>query len=405
MFFISAAAQKNSTKKITAEPVIPKENAKTACDCKDAVKININKTTTYGLTQPPVGFGSIQEITAKNKSDKSAFEEEHNSAWYLLDINYSGELVFDIIPQDSSNDYDFLLYKYTDSTFCEALQKKLLNPIRSNLSRVSVQTKGLTGLSSLVTNEFSGQGINAAYSKSIEVLKGQKYVLVLDNVYPEGKGHTIKFNFVKQAAIAGIIVGTDNQPVKAEISLTDFSGTIVTQANSGIDGRYKFNASLNEDQDYSLTFSSDSSFIAVKTLNTKDLKQTNTFTDIRTILPKLKKGEKYKMGTINFYGNQSDLLPESYSSVNALYMLMKKNKKMVIRIEGHVNPAYPKDDWQSLSEGRAKAVLFYLKQKGIEKERMSSIGFGASKAIYPIPKNESEGAANRRVEINVISIK
>ena len=405
LFFVFSYAQKDSVKKITNKQILTGV-FKTACDCKDAVKININKAATYGLTLPPLGYGGIQEITSKNKSDKLAFEKEHNSAWYLLNISFDGEFTFEVIPQDTANDYDFLLYKYTDSSFCNSLQKKLVKPLRSNLSRASGKAHGITGLSSEAKNEFVGQGIGTPFSKSINVSKGEKYILVLDNVYPNGQGHTLNFSYIKQVAISGIVLNADNIPVQTEISLTDNNGTIVSQLNTGKDGKYLMNAGLKEDLDYTLTFSADNSFIAIKTIDTKDLKQKNAFTDIKTVLPQLKKGSKYKMSSINFFGNEARLLPLSYSSVEALYKLMKKNKEMVIQIEGHVNGGKKgaEADEQTLSEERAKTVYDYLVNKGIDKKRISAVGYAATKMIYPNAKTETEGAANRRVEINVISI-
>ncbi len=407
LFFISALAQKNSVKKIAPKP-IPVVIKKLACDCKDAVKINIVKSSTYGLTEVPLGFGSVQEIKSKNKSDKFSFEEEHNSAWYLLNINFDGEFVFEIIPQDTTNDYDFLLYKYTDSTFCKSLQKKKIKPIRSNLSRANSQTKGNTGLSMEAIKEFVGKGIGSAYSKSVSVQKGEKYILVLDNVYPEGKGHTLNFNYIKQVSISGVVINADSVPIKAEVSLTDNKGTIVKQLRTSDDGKYTINAGLRMNEDYTLDYSSDSTFIAVKTINTKELKQTNSFVNIHTILVRLKKGKKYEIRSINFYGNSPELLPSSYSSVEALFKLMQKNNKMLIQIEGHVNAGgntkEEKVFEQILSNNRAKTVYDYLNKKGIETTRMTTIGYASSKMLFPHPKDEIESEANRRVEINVISL-
>jgi outer membrane protein OmpA-like peptidoglycan-associated protein len=80
---------------------------------------------------------------------------------------------------------------------------------------------------------------------------------------------------------------------------------------------------------------------------------------------------------------------------------------MIIRIEGHVHrPGKPVEDSenQNLSEYRAKRVYDYLIKKGIEKERMSTIGFSNKYMIYPNAVSEKEASANRRVEINVLSI-
>lgn len=413
LFFISALAQKDKPQKVVIKPALP-GTLKTSCDCKEAVKIDINKVTSYGFTLPPVGYGSVQEITSKSKSDKLAFEAEHNTSWYLLNINFDGEFIFEITPRDTTNDYDFLLYKYTDSSFCKDLQKKHLKPIRSNLSRASSDTKGITGLASNASNEFIGKGIGAPCSKSVKVLKGEKYILVLDNVYPDGKGHTLNFNYIKQVSITGIVLDCDSIPIKSEVLLTDYKGTVIKEINTENDGKYIINTDMKENLNYTLAFSSENSFFTINTLNTKDLKQPNVFTDIRTVLVRLKKGKKYNMNSINFFGGVSILLPSSYSSVEALYKLMKMNKNMKIGIEGHVNgmeqglkrgPLLAEQiSYQLLSDERAKKIYDYMVCKGIEKERMRTMGYAASKMLFPRPKNETESSANRRVEINVISI-
>ncbi|MES2139544.1 MAG: OmpA family protein [Bacteroidota bacterium] len=399
LFAIPSIAQKKSIEKTVTKP-LPIQTANIVCDCKDAIKINVTKVAKYGLTKPSLGFGSIQEITSKSKTDKSAFEAEHNTAWYLLNINFDGEFVFEITPEDSTNDYDFLLFKYTDTSFCKAIQKNELKPIRSNLSRLDTQKKGNTGLATDAKSELVGKGIGAAYSKSVKVLKGEKYILVLDNVYQDGKGHTLNFNYIKQVSISGVILDADSVPVKSKISFSDDKGNLVKQVNTESDGKYTINTEMKEELNYSLSFSSDSSFSSIKTINTNELKQNNAFTDIRTILVRLKKGMKYNMSSINFYGSQAILLPSSFSSLIALYNLMKKNKRMIIRIEGHIN-GYGD---HPLSVSRAKTVYDYLIEQGIEKERMSFIGFGGEKQLFPNTRDETQASANRRVEINVISI-
>jgi outer membrane protein OmpA-like peptidoglycan-associated protein len=131
---------------------------------------------------------------------------------------------------------------------------------------------------------------------------------------------------------------------------------------------------------------------------------------IKTILPKLKKGQKYKLGNINFYGDADILLPESYSSVESLGKLMKKNKKLIIQIEGHVNDAFKMEldttnayfD-QTLSEKRALTIYNYLIKQGISTNRISYIGLSNKFPIYKTPREEFQAQANRRVEIKVVS--
>jgi hypothetical protein len=84
---------------------------KISCNCNQAIKITLNKAIKYGPTQDTVGFGS-QEIPKKQKGSKFYFEQEHNTAWYYIDVKLSGNLILDIIPTDTTNDLDlFCLIK------------------------------------------------------------------------------------------------------------------------------------------------------------------------------------------------------------------------------------------------------------------------------------------------------
>ncbi|MEO6901769.1 MAG: OmpA family protein [Bacteroidia bacterium] len=377
-----------------------------ASDCKTAIPITVSGNMIYGVTKSPNGFGNIQEITTKNKL---LFEKEHNTAWYLLTIQRAGEFVLEIVPEDPKNDYDFLLYKYDASTFCDAFAKNTFIPLRNNLSRVDKSIQGITGLMANVKNTNEGIGVGNAYSQSISVKKGERYMLILDNVYPNGKGHTIYFNFLKQVTINGKVVDSDNKPVEAEMILSDNSGNTIEQFKSSADGNYSVKTDLKENQDYTLTSFSDSTFIQDKTLNTNTLKTENTFNEATFVLPKLKEGAKYNFGNINFYADRADLLPSSYPSAEALYQLLKKNKKLVIQIEGHINKGIVKSekditDNQLLSEQRATTIFNYLIKKGIAKERLSTVGLSSTQMIYPNAKNETEGKANRRVEIKITSM-
>jgi outer membrane protein OmpA-like peptidoglycan-associated protein len=390
------AFPQSKSKQLTGKPV--------SSDCPMAIPININTSTTYGPTISPSGYGKTQEI---KEGSRFLFDGEHNTAWYLLTISRDGELIFEIQPQDTTNDYDFLLYSYSDSNFCDLLIKNKLIPLRSNLSNITRSHKGVTGLKSNEINMTVGKGLGNANSGSLMVKKNERYMLILDNVTAEGKGHTIYFNFLKNVEISGNVINSDNVPVEAEITLSDNKGATVIEARSDKNGNYKIKAGLKENLNYNLSILSDSTFVQSQTINTIELKGKVAFSDIKVVLPKLKKGEKYKLGSINFYGNVAMLLPESFASVESLFKLMKKNKKMIIQIEGHVNdPGNMSDKGfdQTLSNERAKTIYNYLVKKGISKDRISFVGLSNNFPLYKKPANEFQAQANRRVEIKVISI-
>ena len=383
---------------------IPAKLKPIGSDYSSAIPLSINTANIYGPTDSTNGFGIKQEI---NNRTPKLFEEEHNTAWYILNMTRGGTFVFEIEPVDSTNDYDFALFNYTDSTFADNLKKNKLPPLRTNLSNLKFSKKGRTGLRPGEKDSLIGKGPGNAYSNAIKVTKGERYVLILDNVTPKGKGHTLFFSFMKDVEIKGKIVGADSLPLVADIILSDNKGNAVKETTSNANGEYKINTAIKENQNYSLTYIADNSFVQTTTINTKDLKGKSVFPDIKTVLPKLKKGEKYKLGNINFYGNVSIVVPESFSSLESLYKLMKKNKKMVIEIQGHVNdPVGSFDDAfdKTLSDARAAAIAEFLEKKGIEKDRVSSVGLSNKFPLYKKPVNEFQEQANRRVEIKVVSI-
>ena len=394
----------------SAQEKIIKPELKIAADCHDAIPITLVQPSKYGPTQSPHLFGSIQEFSADRNSEAS-FAQEHNSAWYLLNIKYDGELTFEIIPTDSMNDYDFLLYPYTDSTFCSSIINKSAKPIRSNIAANLHGTNGgMTGLTSNAKQDFHRQGVGDPLSRSITVKKGEKYMLVLDNVTPNGKGHTIYFHTFIKAEIKGIVLGPDSLPLIADVLLADPKGKTVGQTTTDASGKYELKADVEKNTPYSLVFSNDSSFIGTKIVNTADTKDGHTFKTMSAVLPKLKNGAKYPLGNINFYGNEARLLPESYPSVEALSRLMKKNKKMIIQIEGHVNGAgataheLEGAEFQDLSDSRAAMVRNCLIGAGISGSRMTTIGYAAKQMLFPHATNDEQQKANRRVEIKVVSI-
>lgn len=377
-----------------------------ACDCKQAVKLTIGWNYKYGPTVDTKGYGAVQEIPVSQKNSKYYFESEHNSAWYLLTINLDGDLIFDIKPVDSTNDYDFLLFKYIDTSFCRNFMERKLIPERSNLSRGNSKAGGETGLSSMAKQNYVKRGIGDAYSNSIPVKKGEQYMLVLDNVYDGGKGHTLFFHIGKNVTISGKVIDQDSVPINAEVTIKDKLGIVVAKTESNKrTGDYTLIAPLVVDQRYLLNIENYYSIADTKGFSVK-ASSPDTIKNKPRILPQMKPGKTFNMSDILFYGNSPEMLPVCLPRIDLLYAFLVVHNKMQIRIEGHVNaPGMPLGFDQGLSDARALTVFNYLSRKGIDTNRMSKIGYANRHPVYPDPKNEGEEQANRRVAIHIVSDK
>lgn len=113
-------------------------------------------------------------------------------------------------------------------------------------------------------------------------------------------------------------------------------------------------------------------------------------------------GEKLVMENVEFYINTFAIVKESRPRLFELLYAMILHPDLKIEIGGHI--CCITKDHRNLSNDRAKSIKNFLIQYGIAKERITFKGYGSTMPIYPIPENnESERAANRRVEITVLS--
>jgi outer membrane protein OmpA-like peptidoglycan-associated protein len=379
-----------------------------AGDIRNALNAGAVKKITIQCS--PVGPGESIEVASGKKKDKFYFEKENNVVWVKFTAVSNGALGFRIRPLSETDDYDFLLFKDEgDGTINKIISKKL-KPIRSNLARNKKETKGVTGLKHSATATHNVSGVQNEFSKPIPTKEGRKYYLVLNNVYPEGKGAIIYFDYSLTKKIKGTIKNDaeTGKLLEAEVTWDDdkTGETLAKTTTDPLTGEFEIIVPYDPSdlsKKYVLSAYSEKHFFKEKTITTKELKS-GPLKPINLILSELKKGKKNQLHNINFVGNQAVLLPGAYSSLKRLHKLMKKNKSLIIIIEGHTNGCTGGLDFvQRLSENRALAVQKYLIENGISENRMGTKGYNCKHMLYPNPINEKQSSLNRRVEILVTS--
>jgi outer membrane protein OmpA-like peptidoglycan-associated protein len=373
-------------------------------DCNTAVRLPIYKNFRYGMVAAPKGFGNLQEITSTQSG--LTFVQEHHTAWYILSFSKGGEFTFKINPIDSTNDYDFLLYKVADSLYCNQIKNKKIKPIRNNLSRNSLKTKGVTGLSVDATNLYSMPGPSVQFSKNINAQKGEQYVLLIDNVYKNGNGFSIDFELNNTIEIRGEVKDENGKPIIASVILTDSLGNTITETQTNHKGTYVINTAAQGNKSYQLNISGKNTFFETYTI-----KGNSNTTELKTVLPILKKGETYQLNNINFIPNSDEPLEEAFPAIRNLVKLMQANPDLKIVIEGHVNGTTADgyvlsseadvSKHESIAIARAQKVASFLKTAGINNNRYEIKGFGSRQMLFPNASTLAEQKANRRVEIRI----
>lgn len=122
-----------------------------------------------------------------------------------------------------------------------------------------------------------------------------------------------------------------------------------------------------------------------------------------SIKRKVKKGDKIRLENVNFRPGSTQLLPRSRKTLAELIELMNNYESIIIQIQGHI--CCNMNDTAGLSTARARTVYYHLIENGIHHYRLSYVGFGGTRAIYPIPESGNyQREANRRVEIEILNI-
>ena len=101
---------------------------------------------------------------------------------------------------------------------------------------------------------------------------------------------------------------------------------------------------------------------------------------------------------INFDTNKATIKPESKPIVDQIVVLLKDNPSLNVSVEGHTDSTGTPAKNKTLSQERAQSVINALVTTGIDKKRLSAVGWGQEK---PVADNRTEEgkAKNRRVEI------
>lgn len=190
------------------------------------------------------------------------------------------------------------------------------------------------------------------------------------------------------------------EPVDAVIELYDNeTEALLAEFNSGIEtGEYVI--SLPGGKNYAIAVQAEDYLFHSENMNISEAEvNREIINDIR--LKKVEVGETIVLRNIFFDTGAAELRPESYAELGILYKLMVDNPSLKIEISGHTDNVGSANLNQRLSERRARSVVDFLIERGIDNERLTYKGYGFEK---PIASNETAAGRqmNRRTEFEII---
>jgi type IX secretion system PorP/SprF family membrane protein len=110
--------------------------------------------------------------------------------------------------------------------------------------------------------------------------------------------------------------------------------------------------------------------------------------------------EKYNIQLkedFKFKFNDATLTSEAKNYLNDLAIMLKQNPELKIEVIGHTDDVGTEEANYTISEQRAKTVVEFLQDKGIDKSRIKYTAKGMSEPLVP-NTNEENRTKNRRVE-------
>lgn len=201
--------------------------------------------------------------------------------------------------------------------------------------------------------------------------------------------------------IKGIVLNAKtNQPIKTSIKVfnSETNENVMSISSDEKNGDFLMTVPLGNEYGFIVNKEG----YALYSQNYKFSKSTHAKPEEVLIkLQPLEKGAKFELRNVFFETAKYELKSQSTVELDNVVSILKSNPSISILISGHTDNVGQEASNKLLSENRAKSVMQYLIEKGIDATRLSSKGFGSS---MPLDSNNSEEgrAKNRRTEIEIL---
>lgn len=213
---------------------------------------------------------------------------------------------------------------------------------------------------------------------------------------PEEQQVAHRSNYVK-----GIVTdATQGNPVKARIELMDLkkNALVLVVSSDSLNGRYLM--VLTHGSDYGLFVSAPGYLYKSFNFNYEQATLMKPIT-IDIELQQAKSGATVVLNNIFFDYNKVNIKPESISELEEVIRFLSDNPKLAIELSGHTDNQGNEANNQTLSENRAASVSEYLINRGIEKQRIRTVGYGSKRPLVPNTTEENR-SRNRRIEFRIV---
>lgn len=191
-----------------------------------------------------------------------------------------------------------------------------------------------------------------------------------------------------------------NEPIEAKITYTELGSDKEAGIANSDPANGKYSIILQKGKKYAFLATKEN-FLSVN--EHIDLQNVTDYQEIERnlYLAPVEVGTTIRLNNVFFDTGKAELKTESEAELNKLVLFLTNNPTIKIQISGHTDNVGSAQSNKILSQNRANAVKNYLTDKGINTDRITAKGYGATK---PQTTNSTEKgrAFNRRVEATIL---
>ncbi|MFP4023340.1 MAG: OmpA family protein [Thiohalospira sp.] len=190
-------------------------------------------------------------------------------------------------------------------------------------------------------------------------------------------------------------------PIQAKVEVIDTEiSQVVATGLSDTSGVYKIKIPKKKDYGVEVTAKDYLFYVTIVNLSEKQVVESKVQANFQ--LDRIDVGAKMVLKNIFFETNKATLKTESTVELERVATLLKDNPGIRLEISGHTDNVGSYRANQRLSEARAKSVVDYLVNQGVDSGRLEYKGYSFTQPVAD--NNTEEGRAqNRRVEFKVLS--
>ncbi len=198
-----------------------------------------------------------------------------------------------------------------------------------------------------------------------------------------------------------VINGKTNLPISSDIYLQNENNKNTYRSVSDkITG--EFNLFVPAGRDHQFQVNAPGYIAFEEDVSLEGIQPGETVVKIVKLMP-IEVGQVVTLNNLFFERGEANLLDKSLPTLDRLLQLMMENPSLEIELSGHTDGLGGRTANEVLSQERVDRIKEYLVQFGIEKNRVSTIGFGGRYPVAPSDTEENR-AKNRRVEVKILQI-